>query len=154
MGDANVWDAVMAVLTGLNMAGAGFTWWKANQSKTAKAEAEKAAHRAEKKVQALQEQVKALQELADQARGPELVAVRLSTGFWQLTNRTNEPIRILKVLNGAEEGVRRGTLSGVTVPPQGAIEFAMVHHWGGPPTHHVLGLQIDGRDEPVYVPYH
>lgn len=147
----NVWSAITVALTVLNMGGAAFAWWKANQSRAARTGAETAARRAEEELLAMQDQARALETLADQARGPELVATQAGPDVWRLTNRSDQPVTILDVLNAEEEGVRLSDLKGKTIPAGGSTTVVILRGWGGESSQ-VLSLQLEGRDAPVPVP--
>lgn len=147
----NVWSAITVALTVLNMGGAAFAWWKANQSRAARTAAETAARRAEEELLAMQDQARALETLADQARGPELVATQAGQCVWRLTNRSDQPVTILDVLNAEEEDVQLGDLKGKTIPAGGSTTVVILRGWGGEYSQ-VLSLQLEGRDAPVPVP--
>lgn len=99
----------------------------------------------------MQDQARALETLADQARGPELVATQAGPGVWRLTNRSDQPVTILDVLNAEEEGVRLSDLKGKTIPAGGSTTVVIHRGWGGESSQ-VLSLQLEGRGAPVPVP--
>lgn len=140
-----------ALLTVVSLAGGFVSWWMANQSRSAKAKSEAALYTAREELKASRKQAAALMELAERSRPPVLEAAYKTGDTWVLKNTGDDDIVITEVLNGEDEGLRTD-LAGTRIGAKGSAPFTILPVYL-PDQQHVLRLQIEGRSEPLPVPY-
>lgn len=153
-----------AVGTILTLIGAAFSWWRANKSKTAKLDAERAradaetarsqaqdaARRAEETLAEVRRQTAALETVAAALQQPPLRFEHNTGILWRLRNTTKSEIAIDRLAN-VTEFVGRPFDWPVVIQPGGAIEVRLIDV-NEVPLPASMELQIRGSNETLRVP--
>lgn len=142
---------IVAVCSLVSLAGAGFSWWKANASRESRVKSEAAAQRAVDTLAEVRRQTVALEELAAAARPAPLVFERDAGVLWRLRNTTSKEIAIERVENlSAFPGKPIDQLP-VVIQPGDAIQVTLLHILGAdlPAS---MELRIRGRADVLRVP--
>lgn len=154
----SVYEWVSVICTLLSMAGAGFAWWSANKSKSARekarAEAEQAkadAARADESLRAAREAVAQLKALVEAATPPPLAVLPLKGNWFRLKNQSGAPITITGLANGDE-------LPGLdffecprTLEGGESVRFRVVSRLSHGLPGSTLALYVQGRDRVFHV---
>lgn len=145
--------ALQIVLTVVSMAGAAFSWWKANASSKARSQAEAAERRAKDLVSVSQLAAHSTDAIARTVEGPALELQRSRGDQWLLVSNRDDPITVVELINAAEfnQQIAEFRLP-FTIQPRSQYRFALLTR-GVRPLPHELHLRLsDQRELHVRIP--